>query len=118
AEIEEPDAHGAHGAEDNAPAAVAPAAPPKSRKSYTFMSEFKLSPAGVPSLKEYCAGKNPQSDNDKFLTASAWIQTHGGADSFTGCHLFTAFRAMEWKTQADMTQPMRRLKSEKSYFEN
>lgn len=25
---------------------------------------------------------------------------------------------MEWKTQSDMTQPMRLLKSKKSYFEN
>jgi hypothetical protein len=91
---------------------------PKPRKSYTFMSEFNLAPDDVPSLKEYCADKNVQSENDKFLVASAWIQTHGSADPFTGRHLFTAFRAMEWKTQADMTQSMRRLKSEKSYFEN
>jgi hypothetical protein len=82
------------------------------------MSDFNLSPTGVPSLKEYCAGKNVQSDTDKFLVAAAWTQTHGGADPFTGRHLFTAFRAVEWKTQADMTQPMRRLKSDKSYFEN
>ena len=31
------------------------------------------------------------------------VTSHGGADPFTGRHLFTAFRAMEWKTQADMT---------------
>ena len=94
------------------------AALPKPRKSYTFMSNFNLAPDGVPSLKDYCANKSIKTDNDKFLVASAWIQTHGGADLFSGRHLFTVFRAMEWKTQADMTQPMRRLKSEKSYFEN
>ena len=42
---------------------------------------------------------------------------HGGADPFTGSHLFTCFRAMDWGTQVDMTQPLRRMKSEKSYFE-
>lgn len=117
AEIEEPE--GDHqDAAPEAPVQAAPAALPKPRKPYTFMTEFNLYPAGVPSLKEYCSAKNPQSDNDKCLVSGAWIQTHGGADPFTGRHLFTAFRAMDWKTQADMTQPMRLLKSKKSYFDN
>jgi hypothetical protein len=106
---------------DTAPDARLPAnsgAAPKPRKAYTFMSDFNLAPDGVPSLKDYCAGKTIKTDNDKFLVASAWIQTHGGVNPFSGRHLFTVFRAMDWKTQADMTQPMRRLKSEKSYFEN
>lgn len=116
AEIEEPGAEGPDAMEARVPANSATA--PKPRKSYTFMSEFNLAPDGVASLKDYCADKGIKTDNDKFLVASAWIQTHGGANPFTGRHLFTAFRAMEWKTQSDMTQPMRRLKSEKSYFEN
>jgi hypothetical protein len=118
AEIEEAGAATTDDAEHVTPASAALAAPTKPRKGYTFMSDFNLSPAGLPSLKEYCAEKSPQIDNDKFLVAGAWIQTHGGADLFTGRHLFTAFRAMEWKTQVDMTKPMRRLKSQKSYFEN
>jgi len=117
AEIVEPEADAQHTSSEAQPMAVQPAAP-RQRKAYTFMSDFNLAPDGVPSLKEYCADRNVQSDNDKFLVASAWIQTHGGTNPFTGRHLFTAFRAMEWKPQADMTQPMRRLKSEKSYFEN
>ena len=119
AEIEEPELEALETAPEDR-SVTASAAIPKPRKSYTytFMSDFNLAPEGVPTLKDYCASKNVQSDNDKFLVASAWIQTHGGADPFTGRHLFTAFRAMEWKTQADMTQPLRRLKSEKSYFEN
>jgi hypothetical protein len=43
--------------------------------------------------------------------------THGGVDSFNANHLFTCFRAMEWKEQVDITQPMRFMKSKKSYFE-
>ncbi len=82
------------------------------------MGDFDLSPDGVPSLKDYCTEKDPQTEQDKFLVASAWIQTHGGANPFTGRHLFTCFRAMEWKTQVDMTQPLRQLKSKKSYYEN
>jgi hypothetical protein len=100
--------------ENDAPKPKKPPAAPK----YTFMNEFNLTPAGVPSLTDYCAQKNPQTENDKFLVASAWIQTHGAVDPFTGGHLFTAFRAMEWKTQVDMTQPLRFMKSKKSYYEN
>lgn len=116
AEIEELEVKRLDTAPEDGPSVSA--AVPKPRKPYTFMSDFNLTPDGVPSLKEYCAGKSVQSDNDKFLVAGAWIQTYGGTDPFTGNHLFTVFRAMEWKTQTDMTQPLRRLKSEKSYFEN
>jgi hypothetical protein len=84
----------------------------------SFMSDFNLSPAGVPSWKDFATEKNPQTENDKFLVASLWTQTHGAADPFTGSHLFTCFRAMDWKTQIDMIQPLRQLKSKKSYFEN
>ena len=115
-EIEEPEVKGSDTEPEGGSAVLVAASKP--RKPYTFMSDFNLTPDGVPSLKEYCAAKSVQSDNDKFLVASAWIQTHGGTDPFTGNHLFTVFRAMEWKTQTDMTQPLRRLKSEKSYFEN
>lgn len=90
----------------------------KSTLKYTFMDEFNLSPDGHPSLKDYCTEKNPQTEVDKFLTASAWIMEQGGEESFTGRHLFTCFRAMNWKTQADMTQPLRALKLSKSYYDN
>jgi hypothetical protein len=84
----------------------------------SFLSDFDLAPNGVPSWKAYSAEKNPQSEQDKFIVASAWIQTHGGADPFTGNHLFTCFRAVDWKTQVDMIQPLRALKAKKSYYEN
>src|SRR5262249_10317807 len=90
-----------------------PAAP-----KYSFMSDLDLAPAGQPSLKEYCTKKNPDTEPDKFLVASAWLQKHGGQETFTVGHLFTVFRAMDWKTQVAMTQPLRSLKSKKSYYEN
>jgi hypothetical protein len=83
-----------------------------------FLGDFNLSPDNVPSLKDYCAEKDPQNDTDKFLVASAWIQTHGGVNPFNGNHLFTCFRAMGWKTQADMVQPLRASKHKKSFYEN
>jgi hypothetical protein len=87
-------------------------------KKYAFLSEFDLAPAGQPSLKDYCTQKDPQAENDKYLVVSAWIMKHGGTDSFTDNHIFTCFRGMEWKTQVDITQPMRLMKSKKSYYEN
>jgi hypothetical protein len=90
---------------------------PPSASKYTFNNDFNMSPDGVPSLKDYCTEKDPRNEQDKFLVASAWIQTHGGAEPFTGQHLFTCFRAMDWKTQADMIQPLRNLKSKKSYYD-
>jgi hypothetical protein len=85
---------------------------------YAFMDDLNLAPAGATSLHDYCAEKNPQTVDDKFLVASAWLQTHGGQETFGGGHLFTCFRAMDWKTQVDMTQPLRKLKSDKSWYDN
>ena len=84
----------------------------------SFLSDFNLSPAGMPAWKDFAAEKAPQTENNKFLIASLWTQTHGGVDPFTGNHLFTCFRAMDWKTQVDMTQPLRAMKSKKSYYDN
>jgi hypothetical protein len=91
---------------------------PGERKGYTFDNDFNLAPDKVPSWKDYATGRNPQTEIDKFLTSGAWMQTHGGLTTFTGRHLFTCFRAMEWKTQADMAQPLRVMKNRKSYYEN
>ncbi len=85
---------------------------------YTFMNELNLTPDNVPAWTDYAADHNPQTVDDKFLVASAWLQTNGGYATFGGGHLFTCFRAMGWKTQVDMTQPLRKLKSAKSWYEN
>jgi len=108
----------AEGTEEGSGSGNGKAKKPPSTPKYTFMDEFELSPEGKPSLKDYCTEKDPHSDQDKFLVASAWIQTHGGTDPFTANHLFTCFRAMNWKPQVDMTQPLRILKSKKSYYDN
>jgi hypothetical protein len=84
----------------------------------SFMNDFNLAPAGAPSWKDFATQKNPATETDKFLVASLWTQTHGAADPFTGGHLFTCFRAMNWTTQVDMIQPLRQMKSKKSYYEN
>jgi len=94
---------------------VAPSSNGKPKKSLaptqSFLVDFNLAPASVPCWKEFSAEKNPQTEADKFLVASLWTQTHGGVDPFTGSHLFTCFRAMDWKTQFDMVQHSNRRKA-------
>jgi hypothetical protein len=91
----------------------------KARIPYTFMDDFNLAPEGKTSWNDYVAAHgSPEGVEERFMLASAWAQTHGGADPFTGGHLFTLFRAQKWPTQADMTQPLRKMKSRKSYYDN
>jgi hypothetical protein len=97
-------------------------ATPKAKKAripYTFMDDFNLAPEGKTSWQDYVkAHGSPEGVEERFMLASSWAQTHGGADPFTGGHLFTLFRAQKWPTQADMTQPLRKMKSRKSYYDN
>jgi hypothetical protein len=89
-----------------------------SAPKYKFLDDFDLSPNGKPSLKDYCTEKDPQTEQDKFLVATAWIQIHGETNPFTGDHLFTCFRAMEWDTQGDLVQRLRNSKFKKSHYDN
>lgn len=89
-----------------------------SAPKYAFMNDLILAPTGAMSWNDYATEYKPQTVDEKFLVASAWLQTQGGQETFGGSHLFTCFRAMNWKAQVDMTQPLRKLKSEKSWHEN
>jgi hypothetical protein len=82
------------------------------------MNDLNLSPDGKTGWKAHAAAKNPDGFNERLLVASAWLQTEGGREYYAGGELFTCFRAMEWTTQADMTNTMRKLKSTKSYYDN
>lgn len=73
--------------------------------------------AGDVKFKDYCAQKNPASDNDKYLVAAAWLTEHGGHVNFTANQLFACFRAMNWSEQKDFMQPVRVMMRKKSYFE-
>lgn len=99
---------------------VAPAPKPKKAAGpkHKYLPDFNLSPAGEPAWTEFAEGKPAEQEQDKFLIASLWLMEQGGADPFTGDHLFTCFRAMNWKTQVDMVQPLRLLKNKKSHYEN
>jgi hypothetical protein len=84
----------------------------------TFLTDLNLNPEGQPPWKEYANGKNPQTLNDKYLVAAAWLTKHGGQEVFTNDHLFTCFRSMRWEEQKDFAQPVRRMKHQSSYFDS
>jgi hypothetical protein len=92
-------------------------AAPRKRQAYKFLNDLDLK-AGDISLKDYCAQKNPKTDNEKYLVASNWLSRYGGHETFTIDHIFTCFRGMGWKQQRDLSQPMRKMKFSKSWFEN
>lgn len=101
-------------------AAPAPKAPKKAAASpkYSFLADFDLAPAGKISLRDFVAGKNPATENDRYLLVSLWLQTEGGTDPFTGNHLFTCLRALDWKYRLDVNAPVREMKSKKSWFDS
>lgn len=82
-----------------------------------FLSDFKLSPDGKTPWKKYATDKSPQTVDEQYLVATAWLTLHGGVEIFKIDHVFTCFRAMEWEERKDFSQPMRQLRAGKSYFE-
>jgi hypothetical protein len=91
------------------PQKAAPRAKPK------FLPDFDLNLSDKP-WKEFASERAPKTDNDKYLLASLWITENAGVPEFTVAHVFTCFRAMQWPEQSDFSQPMRMMKSKKSYF--
>jgi hypothetical protein len=83
----------------------------------TLVSDLDLT-AGGQGWKAFAVDKAPQNDNEKYLVAAIWLTESAGLETFTTDHIFTCFRAMGWKEQKDFSQPLRLMKSKKSYFEN
>lgn len=82
-----------------------------------FDSDLDLTGNGTP-WKQYAAQKDASGTDAKYLTASAWLTKHAGLSIFKLPQVFTCFRAMQWETQKDFSQPMRKLKAKSSFFDN
>lgn len=91
------------------PQRTAPRSKPK------FLNEFDLNLSNKP-WREFAKERSPKTENDKYLLASLWITENSRTPEFTTAHVFTCFRAMQWPEQSDFSQPMRMMKSRKSYF--
>ena len=97
--------------EPTPPASKTPAKPRK----FNFISE--ISDNATTPLKDFVAQRSPSEINDRYLVVCLWLQTAAEFEVFTPDHVWTCFRMMEWKMLTDFTQPMRLLKSKKSYFD-
>lgn len=82
-----------------------------------FLTTFDLNVSDKP-WKEFAAGRSLKTEYEKYLLASLWITENAGKPEFTLGHVFTLFRAMKWNEQSDFSQPLRKMKSASSYFEN
>ena len=91
-----------------------PGAKWKPRK-YKFMDDLDLSQGDKP-WKEFAAERGGKNDNEHYLLASLWLTECANLPEFGVAHVFTLFRAMQWSEQSDFSQPMRLMKSKKSYF--
>jgi hypothetical protein len=89
---------------------------PRKRSSPKFDSTLDLDKGQ--GLKAYCNARNPNNDNERYLVAAAWLTEEGGRPKFKATDVFTCFRGMSWSEQKDFTQPLRQMKSKKSYFES
>jgi hypothetical protein len=99
------------------PAEEDSAGAPRQRHRPRFLDELNLEPDGQQSWKDYAQEKAPRTSDEQYLVAAGWLAEHGGHEVFRGAHIFSCFRAMKWAEPVDFTQPMRRLKQRRSYFE-
>ena len=99
---------------ETAQADTAPGVKWKPRK-YKFMDDLDLSQGDKP-WKEFASERGGKNDNDHYLLASLWLTESANLPEFGVGHVFTLFRAMQWSEQSDFSQPMRTMKSKKSYF--
>lgn len=90
---------------------------PRQPRKYKFLDEFDLNQSEKP-WKEFAAEKAPKSEADKYLIAALWITENANLPEFGITHIFTCFRAAGWPELRDFSQPMRFMKSKKSYFTN
>lgn len=97
--------------------ASAPAAPSKPRKKPPFNTKLDLNGKDKP-WKDFWEERAPGTVGDSYLVATLWLTEQAGMTDFSLSDVFTLFRTAKWTEQADFSQPLRKLKSKESYFEN
>ena len=70
----------------------------------------------TPSLRDFCQGKNLDSDFKRYLVISAWLKEHAKVEEITIDHIYTCYRAMGWHPPRDVSQPLRDMKNKQGWF--
>jgi len=92
------------------------ASKPRKYTQPKFLSDLELT-AGQELFKDYATKKDPKSDNQKYLVIARWLQLHKDIDTVTIDHIFTCFQAMKWPSQKEISQPLRFMTKNNSYFQ-
>jgi hypothetical protein len=66
-----------------------------------------------PTLKDFCAQKNPSSDYKKYLVIAYWFKHYKQMPEINVNHIHTAYRLMGWATPKAAAQPLRDMKRSK-----
>jgi hypothetical protein len=66
--------------------------------------------AGAISFEDFANEKSPKSDAEKYLLVAYWLKENLNIPQIGIGHIYTCFRAMKWKVQVDIGQPLRSAK--------
>ena len=77
--------------------------------------ELDLSAGDVP-FQTFCESKGPESDWDKYLLVAWWLKKNLDISEITSAHIYTCYKFMKWQVPRDIPQPLRDMKSKKSWF--
>lgn len=56
---------------------------------------------------------SPDEDNKRYLLVATWFKEHKSTNEITSAHIYTCYKFMDWKTQRDVAQPLRKMKQYK-----
>ena len=114
---DEVDSVGEHDDESQESATSPNSQPKRGARKYKFNDALDLSQGEKPWVV-FAAQKAPDSDNKCYLVAAQWLAECAMIPEFSISDVFTLFRAMKWNEQSDFSQPLRKMKSSSSYFDN
>lgn len=88
---------------------------PRDKRVYPtpdILHDLDLKTGTVP-FELFCKGKNPTSDNKKYLVIATWLKEHGKVNTITTAHIYTCYRAMSWTDYpSDWKQAFRNCKTQ------
>lgn len=78
---------------------------PRKYPTPTFLEDLKMD-----GFKDFVRAKQPKSNEQKNLVIAYWLKENLKIPSINKDHIYTAYRHMEWRVEADVEQSLRKLK--------
>jgi hypothetical protein len=83
------------------------------RKGVTPPTAIPFDMETAVSLKDYVAQYKLETDQDRYLALAGWLKAHRAGAPLKAGLILTLYGHMDWKTQVDVTMPLRRLSTKK-----